>query len=257
MESQKCNDRRERVNALAVQAKSDHAVLQSMWWEVERLASTICFRYWRPGNATRLYDYDDLYQSAYFGFLKAINTYDRTRGAFSTYLTLHVRRSCREAIGLRGKRDPLYDASSLDEPMQHLERENTPVEMLSTPDAQEHYIIVEQSMLVKTILDEVECFQNKRQRIVILEHVYRGVPARALAATMGVSYQTVYDLKINAIKHLRRRPVLRAMNAEYKKNVRSSLRESATSGFRKKGVAAFKSDFASVVEDIVMRSDSQ
>ena len=254
MENSKCIERRERVNALAVQAKADLTAIPNLWREVERLVSAICFRYWRPHNATRLYDYDDLYQSAYFGFLKAVNTYDRTRGAFSTFLTLHVRRTCCEVIGQRGKRDPLYDASSLDEPMQHLERENAPVEVLHAPDTQEHYIMVEQGMLVKTILDEVGRLKDKRQRIVIRDHVYKGIPARVLAASMGVSHQTIYDLKNNAVKILRRQPILRAMNAEYMKNVRSSLHESATSGFRKKGVAAFKSDFASVVEDIVMRS---
>ena len=257
MKSSKCIERRERVNALATRAKKDFTMIPDLWVEVERLIGSICFRYWHPAIGTRLYDYDDLYQSAYFGLLKAVDTYDRTRGAFSSYLTLHVRKSCREVIGLRGKRDPLYDASSLDEPMPYLERDTALVESMPAPDAQDGIVMVEQAMLVKTVLDEAGRILDKRQRTVIIEHIYRGVPARVLATSMGISHQAIYDLRNNAVEHLRRRPVLRAMNAEYMKNVRNSLCESATSEFRKKGVAAFKSDFASVVEDIVMRSVSQ
>ena len=131
-------ERMNLVNGLAAQAKNDASAVPRLWELVERLIQAVCSRYCRQDGGNRLYELDDLCQGAYFAFLRAIEKYDPERSAFSTILIFCVCNSCRKEIGLRGKRDALFGAGSLDAPISgDGDYELTYFDILPDPDAEE------------------------------------------------------------------------------------------------------------------------
>ena len=60
-------------------------------------------------------DLDDLMQSGFLALLEAVKTYDENQGSFIGWLALYLRKSFREAMGIRTtRRDPIDSAFSLD-----------------------------------------------------------------------------------------------------------------------------------------------
>lgn len=239
-----------RVNELAVLAKSDSAVIPELWQMVERLIRTVCMKYCRPESGTRLYDLDDLCQSAYTGFVKAVEAYNPERGAFSGLLIYHVRTTCAKEIGKYGKRDAIFDSGSLDAP---LDDNFTYADVLPAPDVDDDFAAVDVKAMVEIILELADGLLDKRKGIIIREHTYQGMPIRELAEAFGISRQRVNELEYRAIQDLRRISVIRDMRAEYRTEIHQSARESAVSAHRTKSITAFRSDFTSVVESIIMR----
>lgn len=64
---------------------------------------------------------EDMVNEAYFYFLKAVETFDPGKGAFTTWLSWHVRRAFMSVLlggtGRRQREDPLNAAVSLDAPL--------------------------------------------------------------------------------------------------------------------------------------------
>lgn len=91
-------------------------LLEELWENNTGLINYISFRY-MDGCGCH-YDENDLKQAGYLGLHVAAMTYSPDRGAsFATHAFDHIRKAMREAAGLRGKRDVLLDAVSLDAPV--------------------------------------------------------------------------------------------------------------------------------------------
>lgn len=244
--------RMERVSALAVKAKTDRSVIPELWGEVERLIKKICSKYCRASEGNRLYDIEDLVQCSYFGFVRAIENYDESKGAFSTFLVFYIRNCCQRGRGRQS--DPIQTAISLDAPLSH---NNDNFSLIDTLDDEDDSSVtsfdaVEREMLVDVILDEADRLPYRNQTRVIREHTYTGRSLVELATELGITSQGVAAIEERAIFHLRRKPIIRELYNEYRSIIKETIHESAVSPYRVKSMSSFKTDFTSVVEAIVM-----
>ncbi len=201
--------RMERVNALAVQAKTDRSVIPELWRAVERWIGKICARYCRPDEGNHIFEFDDLCQHAFFGFVKAIETYDRSRGAFSTNLMFHVRRSCCQVIGRYGsKEDPIYSAYSADE-SPYEEGGDTYKDLIPDDRAEEPFSSFEaedflayaHSVLCKE-LERGNISDNARKFIKLI--YFEGMTTTAASAVTNYNtYQAASNAKLDVFRKIR------------------------------------------------------
>ena len=245
-------ERRETVTALAVRAKTDSSVILELWDMVEGLVKSTCGRYCRKDGDSRFYEYDDLCQIAYFGFLQAIEAFDPTRGAFSTLLVLYIRGTCVREIGRHyGDKNPLSSARSLSETFNNTE-DFTLADTLPAPGATEQYEQMELDMMADIILTEVKTLQNARQRRIIYECTYQGRTLQSFGDELGITREGARRVEKSAIAALRRRPIIRAIREEYLRETGATSRELATDPYRRKGLTSYRTDFTSVVEAIIL-----
>ena len=249
--------RREAVNALAVRAKTDCTAMPELWDMVSSLIRKICLRYCGIEAQARRYEYEDLCQNAYFGFLNAIKAYEPDRGSFSTLLDYYVRKSCTlEIRKCRATAAPLNAAESLDKPINGLEG-ITLADVL--PDVHALDFVEEFSLhsIAQVILDEAKGLPNPMQTRIINECTYRGRTLEAFGDETGVTRQSVSAMQETAVEWLRRRPVIRSIREEFFRESAAAQRESVMDPYRVKSVTAFRSDFTTIVEDVVMRLEGQ
>jgi RNA polymerase sigma factor (sigma-70 family) len=203
--------RREAVNTLALKAKTNDTVVPELWDMVVLFVNSICARYCRIEKQARFYEYEDLCQAAFFGFKKAINAYDSSRGAFSTLLGFYVRNTCRTEIKkYMPETDPINAAASLDKP---LEREDgdgcTMVDFLLDETAEEAYDIFLDEDKAQIVLNEVEKLNNPLYVRIIRECTFQGRTLESLANELGISRQAIYSAQKKAILILQRRQAIK------------------------------------------------
>ena len=205
--------RRETVNALAVRAKTDRAAIPELWCMVEDLVKMICGRYCRIPERARLYEDADLYQTAFLGFMKAIDKFDENKGSFSTLLSLHTRSSCRTEIKkYRPESDPMNAAVSLDEPLADTE-DFTLADALPDPNALEFIEEISTRSVAQVILDEADKLTNPLHARIIRECLHQGRTLESLANEQGVTRAAISDAQRRAILQLRHRSVVRTLLA--------------------------------------------
>jgi len=244
--------RRQTVNALAIRAKKDHAAIPELWGMVEGLIKAICGRYCRGEEHSKRYEYDDLCQNAFFGFLKAVDAYDPVRGAFSTILDLCIHNSCRAIIKkFRPEVDPINVAVSLDKPLGGTE-DTILSDYLPDPHSTDFVEDVSIYSIAQTILAEAELLPNPLHTRIIRECLYWGRTHESFADELSISRQAVSSMQETAVHWLRRRPVIRSMRDEFFQECKTAKRESAIDPYRTKSMAGFKNSYTSIVEDIVL-----
>jgi RNA polymerase sigma factor (sigma-70 family) len=214
-------ERMMRVNSLAVKAKTDRSLILELFELVEPWIKAICRRYCKSATATRIFEFDDLCQSAFIGFLKAIDAYDPDRGAFSTILAWNVRHTCRSEIGLRGKRDPLHDALSLNKPLSETEDSLDHIDMLEDPGAENLFEEVTDTIYnsqLRSILDECMAEIPWEHADILRTRFYDGVKYKDLALKLGVSKVGAQQAVDRALKKMKK-PVSASKFGNYRKMV--------------------------------------
>jgi RNA polymerase sigma factor (sigma-70 family) len=243
--------RMEAVSALAVRAKADTDAIPELWGMVEKLVQVICRRY-RRDDQVRFYEVSDLCQDAFFGFLRAVETFDPQRSEFSTWLIYWIRSACHKAV----RRYRGVETQSLSEPILG-SNDLTLADILPDPDAESHFEAVNTEMIASVILAEADALPDLRQRRIILECTYQGRTLTSFADKEGITKQGAALVEETAIAKLRRRPALRDMYQEYLAEVHAAADDSATSYTREKGMTSFRSDFTSVVEAIILSREER
>jgi len=237
------SERMERVNALATQAKSDKSVIPALWEMVEQLVRVVCRRYCRPNMSTRLYEYDDLCQSAYLAFLKAIDTYDHERGAFSSLLIYRVRGSCSAVIGRYGKRDALFDANSLNSSTYHDDESATTLsDSIIDPDAEQALEGVVDQVYTKQLRAALdECMEKipQYQADALRARYYHNATFSSIGARRSVSAESARRDVDKALASMRQREVVGPLLAFWEKEIiDESLRYSGFKFFKNHGYSS-------------------
>ena len=240
------SERMERVNELAAQAKTDNSIIPELWSMVEQLIHVVCRRYCCPENGNRICDFDDLCQNAYFGFIKAIEAYDPERGAFSTILVYHVRHSCRAEIGLRGKRDALFDANTLNGSVSHEDDGSlTLIDTLTDPGAEQPFEdTVEQvyTAQLRAALDFCMKQIPKTHAHLIRARFYERTTLDVIAAKYGCNSREAARQEIEKALKKMRCPDNMALLEPYYQGV------AYNTALKSGGLASFKNNWYSCVE---------
>lgn len=219
----------ETMNDLAVKAKNDQEALLLLWQGCSRYAYKVTTIYQQAAALNGAVDMEDLKQAAFLGFYEAVQGFDPLRGDFLTLLSYGVRKACREALGLRGrKREEHYASVSLETP---INEDLTIADTIEDPEAQ---LPFEQSEMRQDIEKALHRLAYD-MRTIICMHDIEGLSVQEIAKRLGYTEKLVSSRRISAFRRLR-------TNAGIRQYI----------PFRHKTLAAFQVDHTSVVEDIVI-----
>ena len=238
--------------------QGDRSALPLLWEKTRRLILKKAIRYHAKFENKRGLEVDDLVQNGYFAVLSAVKYYEPEKGyRFNTFLHHTLISALRSAAGIRtSKRDALDYADSLDEPLTGNDGGESITQIGDfIPDevAQTAFETLLIEDIAQAILDEAKKLPNPLHARIIYECTYQGRTLEALANELGVSHQNISNMQEEAIWRLRRRPVIRAIRAEFFRECGAAVRESLLDPYKAKGATAFGSDFSSIVDDIVLR----
>ena len=215
-------------------------VMGELWENNTGLVAFVAKRY--QEGCGRLVDFDDLMQAGYLGLYAAAMTYSPERAAFSTYAVFHLRRAMRPVVGLRGKRDALFDACPLDAPLGD-DGGDTLLDMIAAPPEED---LLELKDLQRIVREAVARIQDKKTREAIEAIYWEGIPWEDYAKREGITHAGAGVRLQHGYALLRRDPAI----------VSLALAEGyGADYFRYKGLAAFRASGSSAVEEAVVHQE--
>ena len=156
----------------------------------------------------RAVDIEDLAQAGYIGLMQAVQTYDKSKGAFSTWAAIYIKLEMRKVLGInRGVKRADQGAASLDEVILGAE-DSTLLDSLEAPDDTEgEYDHRELVQGVHSIVDTLP----ELQRTLIRWHDLQGQNLSAAGRSCGLTPSAANQTHHKAIQNLRRNPRMRAL----------------------------------------------
>ena len=160
----------------------DRERLTDLWGQVRRLVQQQARRWAVGGSGV---DLDDLEQAGAIAMIRAVNSFDGTRGTmFSTHLFPYLKQeftlaTCRQTV--REQRDPLQSAASLDVPLTDDEGDPlTLADMLPDPAAEaaiEGVAENDQAEHRRAVLEAAIATLEPEQQAAVRRRYYDQVPA--------------------------------------------------------------------------------
>lgn len=215
----------------------DRDALPILWEQVHRLAYRIAGRYLALAQRNGGLDIEDLHQCGYLALVEAVKTYKESKGAFSSWYMLYMRRACREALGLAGReRKEHYISTSLETPIAGADESLTLGDALADDTLLEPTKGLEMDDMCREVRQAVEQLPHD-QGEMIRQSYFDGCTRVQVGEAMGIRVDQVNSLHRKGLMALRRNHRIQAYDPGY---------------YRHKGVTAFNSSFTSVVEDAVL-----
>lgn len=196
---------------LAVRAKEgDKAAEEVLYKHVRRLICRLAQPYIKLCDDG--IDENDILQECWFGFHNAVRGYNPGKSLFTSYLGLHVKNSCREALGIRGRPKLRLSTVSLEEPVQGTDG-------LTIAD-----MIVDESIdvtggaeltdLQRVVRCAVSHLTERQQQLVHAVYV-KELAVTEFARGEGISREAARQLKDKTLRDLRRDSGIRAFAPFY------------------------------------------
>ncbi len=195
---------------LVVAAKAgDRAALTELWENTRRICYRAAMRYRALCESSGI-DWEDIEQVCFFGFRKALQTFDHSRGvSFCSWLSFPVRNAALEALGLRGKKELPPQPVSLQAPIGEGEDDGSLQDIL--PDDCQPQQAVEEAVYIEQLHAALERalaeLPDRRAEAVRRVFLYRQTRAEA-ARCMGCSAARVGELVRLSLAALRKSPHL-------------------------------------------------
>lgn len=190
---------------LAIKAKKgDKDALRCLYIANERIIYKLLQGY--IGKAEQqLLEADDLQQSCYFAFLKALHYYDSEKPyRFSTYLSHHVKNTLNGILGKRYSRYKWqkFDTVSLDIPIDGLSDESVTV-LDSIVDATANTEqAIEDMEISDTLKSELKALKPRAQRVLQMRYGLN-MTFQEVGDRLGISKQAVQQTEAKALNQLR------------------------------------------------------
>ena len=190
---------------LAIKAKQgDKNALKSLYIANQRIIFKLSQSY--IGKAEQqLLEADDLQQSCYFAFLKALHYYDSEKPyRFSTYLSHHVKNTLNGILGKRYSRYKWqkFDTVSLDIPIDGLSDESVTV-LDSIVDATANTEqAIEDMEISDTLKSELKALKPRAQRVLQMRYGLN-MTFQEVGDRLGISKQAVQQTEAKSLNQLR------------------------------------------------------
>ena len=214
----KCQMTNEEL-ALKIQAGQFDLILE-LWNNVRKLIAFIARKYLPGDFSTNRIEVDDLIQSGYFGFIKAINAYDASKNyKFSTYLTYYVKNAIRRELGIDSrniKKDALLCSSSIDSPLRlnDDESEFTLADLIPAEDKYEGLCEkIATDRLISIVLHELDKLDEFHRDILIKRYI-KNMSLSEVAKELNCSRNNVHLHEKTALKKLRNFKILNEIMME-------------------------------------------
>lgn len=197
---------------------------------------------------------DDLLQSGYLALVKAVEGYEQTEGAFSTWLSFYLKTAFAEATGYRtekSKMEPLNQAFSLDRPLGDEADGASFVDFVSDPAATATMDSIEDKLWRDQLHEAMEGALAElpdEQSAVLRCRYYEGLALTAAAEKLETTADEVRKLEKIGLKELRHPRLAKRIRPFYDLDYYGGA-----------GLGAFKSSGMSIQERYLIaqeRSDS-
>ena len=195
----------------------------------------------------RAADPEDLVQAGYIGLMRAVQTYDESKGIFSSWAVIHIRLEMRKVLGIcRRIQRADSNAISLDEVVPGTE-DATLLDILEAPvDIEGDYDHVE---LVKGVRKAVDNLPAPESTLVRM-HDLQGKELAAVGNRCGLSADVAYRTRRNGLKRLRKDPRLLEL-------ARAHNLDRRTNWYRHVSTEQYQSTWTSSTEALVFWREQQ
>lgn len=228
--------------ALKIQA-GDASQYVELWDRVRLFVCKQANRYIRffPDSTIEV---DDLTQAAYLALVEAVKTFDPDAGAgLLHHLSYYLRKTWRTMYGLRGGRDPLDDAVSLDDPLSE-DDDTTLLDVTSDPAAELAFDQADGEIFIDELRAALERALDKAPHgDIVRRRYFQGQTQREIAEDLRCSPSAVHQRERAAIRYLRSGPFTRELRSfDY---------------YHGTGLQSWKNNRASVEERFVIEQENQ
>jgi RNA polymerase sigma factor (sigma-70 family) len=209
----------------------------------------------RESGDARGCELDDLVQQSYFALLAAINAFDESVGyKFLSMLDFPLRTAFAEVMGFRTariKNDPLYNALSLDMPVNE-ERDSAMYDFLpdeTTEGAGSIEELATHDLYIQQLHETLELSLARlsaQQQDVLRKRYYENLTCAQVAEMKGITPQGVNSVEGNALAKLYASREITGL---------SEFLEQRTNYYKGVGPFAFKESWESAVERIVIKRE--
>lgn len=152
---------------------------------------------------------EDLVQSGYLALVKAVETYEPTAGAFSTWLGYHLKNAYAEATNYRttrGKKEPLNNCLSLDSPLTDDVDNDTFMEVVADPNSLKQQESVEEAVWQEELCAAVETALStvpETYREILRLRYWDNLSLETIGDFQGISKERVRQLECKGLQKLR------------------------------------------------------
>jgi RNA polymerase sigma factor (sigma-70 family) len=189
-------------NALAIEAKADKEAELRLWFEVERFADKLTAKYRKIARKHGVLSEDDYKQTAFLGFMKAVEKFDPEKAGFLSHMKFAVMNECRSEFMRMSVKT--VSTVSLDATSQTSDggEGNSMIDFMADITAEEAFESLFDEDTAQIILAEAKTLTSELHRKIIYEHVYLGRSLEALATQNGIAKQNMAAHKDRAMRHL-------------------------------------------------------
>lgn len=154
--------------------------------------------------------FEDLYQSGYLALVEAVETYNPTAGAFSTWLMYYLRKAFAETAGYRtqkGRQEPLNNYLSLDTPLTDDADSDDLMDVVADPAGLQWRESLENIVWREQLHEALEValatIPEKYADVMRLRH-YQDLSLAEVGKIRGISRERIRQMENKAIRQLRK-----------------------------------------------------
>ncbi len=180
-------------------------LIPELWNLLLPLTHKIIKRYLFHEQGTRLYEEGDLLGCAYIALCAALDGYDSSKGAFSTYYYLWIQNTTADIRGARKRHDVNRAAVSLNTPLAE-DSEDELLDLQADETATEEIDSAERRVYVEQLRQEIEkcnAYLTEQERQVIHARYYDRKTLDETGADMGISRERVHSIETSAMRKYR------------------------------------------------------
>ena len=181
-----------------------------LWEQVRRWAAKLALRWYDAWQGRAGVQMDDLMQCAFLALAEAVQTFDPSGGAFTTWYTFHLKTAFCEAYGVRRRvRDPLNGAASLDAPLSADDPGGATIGDTVPGSGEQDFTEVEERLWNEQLHEALENALHDlppQQEAALRGRYYQGKTRQDIAAEMGVPPQYVKELCRSGMNSIRKSP---------------------------------------------------
>ena len=185
----------------------ERELIPELWELLQPLTRKFISRYIFPEMGNRLYEFDDLLSLSYFAIIDAVDGYDSSKGAFSTYYFIQVKRATAELRGTRKRHDIHRNTVSLNSPLDDTADADTLIDTLEDQRAAEPFDDVERRAYLEELHAAFVKLNEKltdQERQVIHARYYERRTLEEIGLEMHLSMERIRHIEGEAIRKYRR-----------------------------------------------------
>lgn len=218
--------------------RGDQQAMEDLFIKNRGLLYSLAKRYKSACERDRAADIDDLIQAGYIGLVNAVRAWEPERGAWSNIAMMCVKKTMRQAVGIRGTRIRAeHGAVELDKPI----GEDAAASLMdileddTAPGIEDAFLVGD---LRRQVREAVNDLGGNQARVIWAHDIECTKTYDEIGAEMGLTKERVRQIREKGHAVLRKNQVLRDLAGI----------DEQTRFYAHKGITAFNADWTSTTE---------